>query len=282
MEFIKLRWKTLLGVIFVWGPLWPAVKPLLLHWPLRLLEWAEHTEFLWHHGGPMIDFVVSPPLWTNWVMGLGGLGLILWDQHRRHEAGAAAVSSLPRETKVGKGNGKSGGKTVCAPAPSPPAPQGDAFSPRMERLRPPLVRNAEELFALLAQDQRPVLHIQTWMDESVRRLALELFDLVQQTIWDMGEWAPYSEDEASRAQRKMQELFVSLKGNDIHVYAAVHTKTLPERWEPSVSREGLSWERQVIIAFGPPLPPTDPDTEGRVEVLVDNGQPCLIPRDPVF
>ncbi|WP_416896538.1 MAG: hypothetical protein ACMVY4_13465 [Minwuia sp.] len=74
---------------------------------------------------------------------------------------------------------------------------------------------------------------------------------------------------------RLREHLVMLKGNDIRVFAYEHEKTLPERWSEREPGDEWTWERQLVIAFGPA------DAES-VEVEIDNGQPRRVPYEPQF
>jgi hypothetical protein len=78
-------------------------------------------------------------------------------------------------------------------------------------------------------------------------------------------------------RRRLRELVVLLKGNDVWVYADTHMKYLPESFEedPNGQRQ---IHAQLVIAFGPP----GEYGEESVEVDVDNGQPRVLPAQPIF
>ena len=78
-------------------------------------------------------------------------------------------------------------------------------------------------------------------------------------------------------RRRLRELVVLLKGNDVWVYADTHDKYLPESFEekPNGQRQIRA---QLVIAFGPP----GEYGEESVEVDFDHGQPIVLPTHPIF
>ena len=75
-------------------------------------------------------------------------------------------------------------------------------------------------------------------------------------------------------RRKMRDLLVLLRGNNILVYGLHHMKHLPECSEVP-ERLGTDVEWHGILVFGPP----GEYGENSVNVDVDNGQPWIIDWD---
>jgi DNA-binding XRE family transcriptional regulator len=73
-------------------------------------------------------------------------------------------------------------------------------------------------------------------------------------------------------RRRVRELLVLLKGNDIWVYGADNMKRLPESNALQPADQGLDLEFQAIVAFGPP----GEFGETSVDVSIDRGQPIKI------
>jgi hypothetical protein len=79
----------------------------------------------------------------------------------------------------------------------------------------------------------------------------------------------------------MRRELVTLKGNDVWVYALQHIKWMPESDELQVGPRG-DGKPELYLAFGPPSPPPGDDREGKVGILVDNGHPRMVRWDLPF
>ena len=89
---------------------------------------------------------------------------------------------------------------------------------------------------------------------------------------------PYDEmpfPEAGRFKR-LAELVVLLKGNDILVCADTHSRYVPEGEAPRVA--GVSWYFQLLIAFIPP----DEHGGHKAEVPIDHGKDIPLLREPIL
>jgi hypothetical protein len=76
-------------------------------------------------------------------------------------------------------------------------------------------------------------------------------------------------------QKRISELLVLLKGNDIRVVAYTPLKHYQD-WE-TPWLEGQTYYTQLLIGFAPP----DEYGEETVEVPVDHGRDLKIPRKPI-
>jgi hypothetical protein len=75
------------------------------------------------------------------------------------------------------------------------------------------------------------------------------------------------------ARRRIRELIVLLKGNDIWIYSAYVLRRLPERSTVAPKDEPYTCEFRLVIALGPP----GEFGEETLRVPIDNGQPFILP-----
>jgi hypothetical protein len=74
-------------------------------------------------------------------------------------------------------------------------------------------------------------------------------------------------------RRRIRELIVLLKGNDIWIYSTYVLRRLPERVTVASKDEPHTCEFRLVIALGPP----GEFGEETLRVPVDNGQPYILP-----
>jgi hypothetical protein len=73
-------------------------------------------------------------------------------------------------------------------------------------------------------------------------------------------------------RRRIRELLVLLKGNDVRVFANDNWKQLPESFEVQPNSDLLDVERQIVIAFGL----AGEYGESSIKVPIDRGQPQIL------
>jgi transcriptional regulator with XRE-family HTH domain len=73
-------------------------------------------------------------------------------------------------------------------------------------------------------------------------------------------------------RRRIRDLIVLLRGNDVWIYTTVVHRTLPERDTLSPEGEPREYQRRLVIALAPP----GEYGEESLRVPVDNGQPYLL------
>lgn len=91
-------------------------------------------------------------------------------------------------------------------------------------------------------------------------------------------WAPLDGRTALLVQRRLRELIVLLKGNDIWIYRQTHYKYLPECDVIGESHAYQTSEHQLIIAFAPP----GEYGETSVTIPIDHGQPFSYNQNTVL
>jgi len=78
MSMVRRHWRLILGGLPVGLEIW--------RWITRVLEWAEHTEFVAHHIDDLKEIwalILEPPWWANGPLIAGGL-LLIWLDLRRN------------------------------------------------------------------------------------------------------------------------------------------------------------------------------------------------------
>lgn len=107
----------------------------------------------------------------------------------------------------------------------------------------------------------------------------ELVDLLTALTWsqrDILGTIPASEQLATR--RRIRELIVLLRGNDIWIYQTKVLRRLPERHDLPPPSEPATMEFRLTVAFGPP----GEYGETSMKVPVDHGQPFVLPAWSTF
>lgn len=107
----------------------------------------------------------------------------------------------------------------------------------------------------------------------------ELVDLLTSLTWsrrDILDTIPASEQIATR--RRIRELIVLLRGNDIWIYQTRVFRRLPERHDLPPAGEPSTMESRLTVAFGPP----GEYGETSMKVPVDHGQPFVLPAWSTF
>lgn len=103
--------------------------------------------------------------------------------------------------------------------------------------------------------------------------AEELIRLLTALTWSQRDWSakPTPADDIALA-RRVRQLLVLLKGNDVWLYYTHQLRHLPERFELPPPDEISKMEFRVAIVLGPP----GEYGENTAKVDIDNGQPYLL------
>ncbi|MBO6667898.1 helix-turn-helix transcriptional regulator [Parvibaculum sp.] len=118
-----------------------------------------------------------------------------------------------------------------------------------------------------------ILHVLAKLTAETGQYVEELLDLMQSVTWKNYDLLnPLDGRQELLLRRRLRELLVLLKGNDVWVYLTDNTKLLPESMTEVIDRSNSSMELQTIIAVGPP----GEYGEDTLKVPVDNGQPRTI------
>lgn len=101
----------------------------------------------------------------------------------------------------------------------------------------------------------------------------ELIRLLEPLTWSKRDWLaqPSPADDIALG-RRVRQLLVLLKGNDIWVYYTYHMRHLPERFDLPPDDAPSETKFRVAIALGPP----GEYGEESIYIDVDNGQPYFL------
>ncbi len=120
-----------------------------------------------------------------------------------------------------------------------------------------------------------VCKILTPLTEETEGYAEDLFSLLQSLSWNARDiLVPVDGRQELALSRRVRQLLVLLRGNDVWVYQTSNLKRLPERHTPAPPGEPVDWEMQLIVALGPP----GDYGETTLRVEVDHGQPWIMHR----
>jgi len=117
------------------------------------------------------------------------------------------------------------------------------------------------------------VQIDVQFTEETSEYAEELIRLLTPLTWSKRDWLakPTPADEIA-LRRRVRQLLVLLKGNDVWLYYTHHIRHLPERFELPSEDEPSEMEFRVAMVFGPP----GEYGEESMKVAVDNGQPYFL------
>lgn len=168
-------------------------------------------------------------------------------------------------------------RETTPPAPSPP-PRPSAFErnrvyPRFEDTSLS-VRDALELFEYAKGSKRVIAHIKTKLTSETEEYASELIQQLKELTWDARGVSEIPGEVALAIQRRLRELIVLLKGNDVWIYAEGMIKYTPESYEVMPS-DARMMEFELVVGFGPPAQ----YGETSISVRYDNGQPRAVNWD---
>lgn len=176
-------------------------------------------------------------------------------------------------------------RLVPPPAPAlSPQPQTGAFRgrqliPRFDQDSAKAMESEDELFTIANHSDVIRSEVRVAFNGETSRFAEELISLIEDASWSRRErFSALDAGTTMSMRRRMRELLVLLKGNNIWVYGLSHNKHLPECNEVP-ERLGTDVEWHGIFVFGPP----GEYGENSETVDVDNGQPWIIDWDkPTF
>jgi transcriptional regulator with XRE-family HTH domain len=116
--------------------------------------------------------------------------------------------------------------------------------------------------------------IKTKLDDETGAYAQELFDILGSLSWsqrDLLAEIPAATEIALR--RRIRQLIVLLKGNDIWIYETSVIRRLPERYTVAPKEEPCTYQNRFVVALGPP----GEYGETTMRVEIDHGQPFVLP-----
>lgn len=192
----------------------------------------------------------------------------------------AKLLNVPWQSLVYAAEGPQLVEAVSASHPPKVLPTEKFISiPRYDHHYAGVVRDEAKLYEEAWTNYVVIPHIQTALTSETSAYAEELLNILEKLAYH-----PRYQDkptidgrEEITLRRRIRELLVLLRGNDVWVYTITHMKNLPESDEPLAQRS-TEFEFQLVIAFGPP----GEYGEETMKVPVDNGHPFSIPSEPVF
>lgn len=116
--------------------------------------------------------------------------------------------------------------------------------------------------------------IKTSLNEETGAYAQELFDVLADLTWshrNILEDIPAATEIAVR--RRIRQLIVLLKGNDIWIYQTSVLRRLPESYTVAPEGEPCTYQSRHVVALGPP----GEYGETTLRVPIDHGQPFVLP-----
>jgi transcriptional regulator with XRE-family HTH domain len=161
------------------------------------------------------------------------------------------------------------------PVPAVPCPlvPPREIIPRHDTTIASVVRDEAALFKMAHGYQVIVSHFLTPLTAETSACAEELLTILRSLTWPhRSPLEPMDGIEELAVRRRIRELLVLLKGNDVWVYADTNFKTLPESFDVQPKSSPRQYEMQVIVAFGPP----GEYGETSLEVPIDHGQPIVL------
>lgn len=156
---------------------------------------------------------------------------------------------------------------------------GPRILPRFDTSYVEVVKGAAELYEQASGVHEVVPHFLVELNAETSEYVEKMLSILNSLTYDERDWNQSADGGTKEImhRRRLRELVVLLKGNEVWVYADTHTKYLPESFEPEPSGQ-RRMRNQLVIAFGPP----GEYGEKSVEVDVDHGQPIVLPGRPIF
>lgn len=144
--------------------------------------------------------------------------------------------------------------------------------PRFDTAIASVARDESTLLSDAKNSAILVSHILTRLNSDTEAYTEEMLNLLRAVTWEKRDMlVPLEGQEELGLRRRLRELLVLLKGNDVWVYATTHIKSLPESYVVVEDRRSRDIQMQLVIAFGPP----GEYGEDTIHVPVDHGQPWI-------
>jgi transcriptional regulator with XRE-family HTH domain len=157
--------------------------------------------------------------------------------------------------------------------PALPVKREPRIIPRFDTTSARQICDEDDLFEIAAGNKEIVFHIKTGLTAETEEYASELFHILKSLTWDeRPDLDPIAGEEVLQIRRRLRQLIVLLKGNDVWIYGCHNFKYVPETFEIVKSYTGFQLISQVVIALGAP----GEYGETTIYVPIDNGRPILI------
>lgn len=131
-----------------------------------------------------------------------------------------------------------------------------------------------ELFREASRSDDLTCAIETPLNEETSAYAQELVELLVGLTWsqrDIREEISPAVEIATR--RRLRQLIVLLRGNDIWIYATSVLRRLPERYDLAPEGEPVRYSFRLVLA----LAPSGENGETTRKVAIDHGRPFMLP-----
>jgi transcriptional regulator with XRE-family HTH domain len=153
------------------------------------------------------------------------------------------------------------------------AARREQLLPRFDEAYASAVTDEAYLFDLVEGSRVLIAHIMIGLTAETSAYAEELVAILRSLTWEArASLEPVDGLEGIALRRRIRELLVLLKGNDVWVYANSNMKQLPESFELQPGPDRFDYETQAIIAFGAP----GEYGETSVKVPIDRGRPSML------
>ena len=152
-------------------------------------------------------------------------------------------------------------------------PASDYLQPRYDTEYASVIMNADELFEHASSSRTVVCTIETRLTSELSSYVNELMELLGGASYSQRSILDEVPEETMRGiKRRIRELLVLLKGNDVWVYETWVIRHVPECDELPAEGADSAMEFQTVLAFGPP----GEYGETSLKIMVDYGQPRII------
>jgi DNA-binding XRE family transcriptional regulator len=150
--------------------------------------------------------------------------------------------------------------------------------PRLDNEYASATMDEVRLFEHAGTSHDVVATIETTLTEETAAYAEELIDILTSLSWSkrrirIHDRVPVSAPDETEVRRRIRQLLVLLKGNDVWIYETKHYRTLPERNTLPPADEPSRSEGRTVLALGPP----GEYGETTMSVPIDYGQPFISP-----
>jgi transcriptional regulator with XRE-family HTH domain len=144
--------------------------------------------------------------------------------------------------------------------------------PRFDTAHPRAVSDEAALISDVSRCHIVVSHILTNLTKETEDYIEELLKILQLLTWNHRDpLKPPEGHEELAIRRRVRQLLVLLKGNEIWVYVDTHIKQFPETLTVQEKQDFNKKQWQLILAFGAP----GEYGEVTVTVPIDHGQPWI-------
>jgi transcriptional regulator with XRE-family HTH domain len=152
----------------------------------------------------------------------------------------------------------------------------DRIIPRFEKDRAYATMDEGKIIHDAQHSEDLTVQIDIQLSSETSEYAEELIRLLTELTWSKRDWLVKPTPADSIAlRRRIRQLLVLLKGNDVWLYYTHQLRRLPERFDLPAEGDPSEMQFRVAIVLGPP----GEFGEESTDVNVDNGQPYFLSWD---